>query len=157
MASSVSQLPSLRTSVANSSKSLVSQETVISEKKLESGNQNLNINKQINLSDGVPVTLSVLTDIQENLTIESLFEDCQKCNGLIGVPITYMASHCDEQMEIIGHAHGDAGVALGITPYPRELKRLNKGLRDGDFYIIKDGIPIIPYNRIVIRRRKEYI
>ena len=64
-----------------------------------------------------------------------------------------MDKYCPEQFEIIGQAHGDMGVALGLKPYPRELKKLNKGLRDGDLYYFVDGIPKLPYRRILIRKR----
>ena len=73
--------------------------------------------------------------------------------GIMGVPITFMDKYCPEQFEIIGQAHGDMGVALGLKPYPRELKKLNKGLRDGDLYYFVDGIPKLPYRRILIRKR----
>ncbi len=74
-------------------------------------------------------------------------------DGIMGVPITFMDKYCPEQFEIIGQAHGDMGVALGLKPYPRELKKLNKGLRDGDLYYFVDGIPKLPYRRILIRRK----
>ena len=76
-------------------------------------------------------------------------------DGLMGVPITFLDKYCPEQFEIIGHAHGDAGVELGLRPYNRALKKLNKGLRDGDpYYLDKDGMPEIPYSRIIIRNKK---
>ena len=75
-------------------------------------------------------------------------------DGLMGVPKTFLEKYCPEQFEIIGNAHGDAGVELGLKPFPRELKKLNKGLRDGDVYYMKDGIPILPYSRIIIRKKK---
>lgn len=76
-------------------------------------------------------------------------------DGLMGVPITFLNKYCPEQFEIIGHAHGDAGVALGLNPYDRNLKKLNKGLRDGDlYYFDKDGMPVIPYSRIIIRKKQ---
>lgn len=68
----------------------------------------------------------------------------------MGVPITFMAQYNPEQFKIIGMAHGDAGVALGLKPYDRALKKLNPGLRDGDLYILIDGKPILPYRRILI-------
>ena len=52
-------------------------------------------------------------------------------------------------------AHGDAGVELGLSPYDRILKKFNKGLRDGDLYYLKEGNPIVPYTRIVIRKIKK--
>ena len=75
--------------------------------------------------------------------------------GSMGVPITFLNKYCPEQFEIIGHAHGDAGVALGLKPYDRNLKKINKGLRDGDlYYFDKNGMPIIPYSRILIRKKQ---
>ena len=73
-------------------------------------------------------------------------------NGAMGVPITFLDKYCPEQFEILGHPHGDYGLELGLKPYPRELKELNKGLRDGDLYYIKDGKPELPYRRILIRK-----
>ena len=62
--------------------------------------------------------------------------------------------YCPEQFEIIGHPHGDYGLELGLKPYPRELKELNKGLRDGDLYYMKDGKPELPYRRILIQKKQ---
>ena len=73
--------------------------------------------------------------------------------GVMGVPITFLDKYCPEQFEILGHPHGDYGLELGLKPYPRELKKLNKGLRDGDLYFLKDGIPELPYRRILIRKK----
>ena len=75
--------------------------------------------------------------------------------GIMGVPITFLSKYCPEQFEIIGHAHGDAGVALGLKPYDRNLKKINKGLRDGDLYYLDiNGMPVIPYSRILIRKKQ---
>ena len=76
-------------------------------------------------------------------------------NGAMGVPITFLDKYCPEQFEIIGHPHGDYGLELGLKPYPRELKELNKGLRDGDLYYMKDGKPELPYRRILIRKKQQ--
>ena len=76
-------------------------------------------------------------------------------DGTMGVPITFLAKYCPEQFEIIGHAHGDAGVALGLKPYDRNLKQKNKGLRDGDlYYMDENNNPMIPYSRILIRKKQ---
>ena len=75
-------------------------------------------------------------------------------NGAMGVPITFLDKYCPEQFEILGHPHGDYGLELGLKPYPRELKELNKGLRDGDLYYMKDGKPELPYRRILIRKKQ---
>ena len=75
--------------------------------------------------------------------------------GYMGVPDTFLDKYNPEQFEIIGLAHGNLGVELGIRPYDRSLRSLNKGLRDGDFYYMENGIPKIPYSRIVIRRKEQ--
>ena len=76
-------------------------------------------------------------------------------DGAMGVPSSYLDKYNPEQFEILGLAHGNLGVQLGLKPYDRSLKPLNKGLRDGDFYFFKgdDPKPQIPYSRIVIKRR----
>lgn len=76
-------------------------------------------------------------------------------DGIMGVPISFLDKYCPEQFEIIGHPHGDYGLELGTKPFPRELKLLNKGLRDGDLYYMKDGKPELPYRRILIRHKKQ--
>ena len=75
--------------------------------------------------------------------------------GAMGVPLTFLDKYCPEQFEIIGHPHGDYGLELGLKPFPRELKELNKGLRDGDLYYMKDGKPELPYRRILIRKKQS--
>lgn len=76
-------------------------------------------------------------------------------DGAMAVPITFLDKYCPEQFVIIGHPHGDEGVALGLRPFDRKLKSLNKGLRDGDlYYFDENGIPVIPYSRILIRHKK---
>lgn len=75
--------------------------------------------------------------------------------GAMGVPLTFLDKYCPEQFVIIGHPHGDYGLELGLTPFPRELKALNKGLRDGDlYYLDENGKPELPYRRILIRKKQ---
>ena len=73
--------------------------------------------------------------------------------GKMGVPITFLDKYCPEQFEIIGQTQGDSGKELGLAPYPRELKKLNNSLRDGQLYYMKDGYPEKPYARILIRNK----
>lgn len=75
-------------------------------------------------------------------------------DGAMGVPLSFLDKYCPEQFEIIGHPHGDYGLELGLKPFPRELKMLNKGLRDGDLYYMNDGRPELPYRRILIRKKQ---
>jgi hypothetical protein len=87
--------------------------------------------------------------------IEVPFVECipSDYEGAMGVPLTFLDKYNPEQFEIIGKPHGDLGVELGLRPYPRELKKLNHGMRDGDLYFLAKGMPIIPYGRILIRRK----
>ena len=75
--------------------------------------------------------------------------------GILGVPLTFLDKYCPEQFEIIGQTQGDSGKELGLKPYPRELKKLNPSLRDGQLYYIDDnGIPQKPYARLLIRKKQ---
>ena len=74
--------------------------------------------------------------------------------GTMGVPITFLDKYCPDQFVIIGSPHGDYGLELGLRPFPRELKQINKGLRDGDLYYLVDGKPELPYRRILIRKKQ---
>ncbi len=76
-------------------------------------------------------------------------------DGLMGVPKSFLDKYCPEQFEIVGNPHGDSGIELGLKPFPRELKKLNKGLRDGDLYYMENGMPVIPYSRILIRKKHQ--
>ena len=74
--------------------------------------------------------------------------------GAMGVPISFIDKYCPEQFVIIGQTQGDSGKELGLKPFPRELKKLNKSLRDGQLYYMEDGIPQKPYARILIRKKQ---
>lgn len=75
--------------------------------------------------------------------------------GMMGVPRTFLDKYCPDQFEIIGNAEGDAGKELGFKPYPRELRKLNKSLRDGQpYYFDEDGVPQKPFGRIIIRKKQ---
>ena len=76
-------------------------------------------------------------------------------DGLMGVPISFLDRYCPTQFEIIGQTQGDSGKELGLKPYPRELKKMNKSIRDGQlYYIDENGIPQKPYARIIIRKKQ---
>ena len=62
-------------------------------------------------------------------------------DGVMGVPKSYLDKYCPEQFEIIGCAEGNSGKELGLKPFPRELKKLNPSLRDGQLYYIENGRP----------------
>lgn len=74
--------------------------------------------------------------------------------GVMGVPQTFVDKYCPEQFEIVGLAEGDSGKELGLKPFPRELKKINPSLRDGQLYYMLDGKPQKPYSRILIRKKQ---
>ena len=49
--------------------------------------------------------------------------------GAMGVPTTFLDKFNPNQFEIIGLAEGDLGKELGLKPFDRELKKLNKSLQ----------------------------
>ena len=75
--------------------------------------------------------------------------------GVMAVPRSFLDKYCPEQFEIVGIAEGESGKELGLKAVPKELKKLNKSLRDGQLYYMKDGFPEKPFARILIRARKE--
>lgn len=75
--------------------------------------------------------------------------------GIMGVPLTFADKYCPEQFEIIGIAEGDSGRELGLKPFPRELKKINPSLRDGQLYYFDEKhFPVKPYARILIRKKQ---
>lgn len=77
-------------------------------------------------------------------------------DGTMGVPISFLDKYCPEQFKIIGIAEGDSGRELGLEPYPRELKKLNPSLRDGQLYYFDNGIPKKPFARILKSQIKSH-
>lgn len=75
-------------------------------------------------------------------------------NGIMGLPKSFLDKYCPEQFEIIGIAEGDSGKELGLKPFPRELKKLNPSLRDGQLYYLENGYPVKPFARILIRKKQ---
>jgi len=75
-------------------------------------------------------------------------------DGIMGVPVSFLDKYCPDQFEIIGQTQGNSGKELGLKPFDRELKKLNKSLRDGQLYYMENGIPQKPYARILIRAKK---
>ena len=75
-------------------------------------------------------------------------------DGIMAVPRSFLDKYCPEQFEIVGIAEGESGKELGLKPVPKELKKLNRSLRDGQLYYMKDGYPEKPFARILIRPRR---
>ncbi|MGY3053693.1 hypothetical protein ACVWYG_001894 [Pedobacter sp. UYEF25] len=80
-------------------------------------------------------------------------------NGAMGVPISFLDKYSPDQFEIIGLGISNSGIECGVKPYKLEHKKYRKeiqkrGAVDGDLYMIKDEIVVVPYARILIRRKK---
>ena len=78
--------------------------------------------------------------------------------GYIGVPITFLGRYCPEQFEIIGVGIANLGLSIGIQPYKPEHKKYRKevqkrGAVDGDLYYMEGNEVIVPYSRVIIKRR----
>ena len=84
-------------------------------------------------------------------------------DGLMGVPDTFLDKHNPDQFEIVGNA-GDtswarsAGVqAMGAETIARLRQQGNKAhvtANMNSLYLMKDGKIVLPYSRIIIRRKK---
>ena len=78
--------------------------------------------------------------------------------GYIGVPITFIDKYNPEQFDIIGVGIANLGLSIGIKPYKPEHKKYRKevqkrGAVDGDLYLVNNGEVIVPYSRIIIKRK----
>lgn len=80
-------------------------------------------------------------------------------DGYMGVPLTFMDKYNPNQFEIHGLGIASSGLECGVEPYKPEHKRYRKevqkrGAVDGDLYIMKGNEVVVPYTRILIRRKK---
>ena len=78
--------------------------------------------------------------------------------GYIGVPITFMDKYNPNQFDIIGVGIANLGLSIGIKPYKPEHKKYRKeiqkrGAVDGDLYMMEGEEVIVPYTRIIIKRK----
>jgi len=98
----------------------------------------------------------------------------EKCNGVMGVPITFLFQHCPEQFEIVGLVNGkDDLVDISTTREYRDFREVRqdgeetgsngnkiygnpvlRGKPDkGNYFVCGDEIVYSAYARIFIRRR----
>jgi hypothetical protein len=80
-------------------------------------------------------------------------------DGAMGVPISFLDKYSPDQFEIIGLGISNSGIECGVKPYKSEHKKYRKeiqkrGAVDGDLYMIKDEIVVVPYARILIRHKQ---
>lgn len=78
--------------------------------------------------------------------------------GVMGVPITFLGEYCPEQFEIIGLGIANLGLSVGVRPYTPEHRKYRKevqrrGTVDGDLYLVNGDEVVVPYARILIKRR----
>lgn len=75
-------------------------------------------------------------------------------DGIMGVPISFLHKYNPEQFEIVGLGSGYLGQSLGIGKINPAHKKIMKGhSAEGDLYFLDNGIPKVPYSRILIRKR----
>ena len=80
-------------------------------------------------------------------------------SGVMGVPISFLNNYNPNQFEIIGLGIANLGLSCGVAPYKKEHKKYRKeiqkrGTVDGDLYIMNGNEVVVPYARILIRRKK---
>jgi hypothetical protein len=78
-------------------------------------------------------------------------------DGAMGVPITFLDKYNPDQFEIIGLGISNSGIEVGVRPYTKEHKKYRKevqkrGAVDGDLYMMEDGVVVVPYARVLIKR-----
>lgn len=79
-------------------------------------------------------------------------------DGYMGVPITFIDKYNPNQFELIGVGIANLGLSIGIQPYKPEHKEYRKkvqkrGAVDGDLYMMDNGEVIVPYTRIIIKKK----
>lgn len=78
--------------------------------------------------------------------------------GEMGVPVSFMDKYCVDQFDIIGIGIGVLGKKLGITPIPKEIDESLPGHSSvWRMYYMKDGKPVVPYGRLIIKFKESYI
>ena len=78
--------------------------------------------------------------------------------GKMGVPVSFMDKYCVDQFDIIGIGIGTLGKELGITPIPKEIDESLPGHSSvWRMYYMKDGKPVVPYGRLIIKFKESYI
>lgn len=74
--------------------------------------------------------------------------------NIMGVPVTFLESYNPKQFEIIGLGSGCLGQSIGVAGIPKEHKAKMKGhSAAGDLYYMSGDKPVVPYSRILIRRK----
>lgn len=94
------------------------------------------------------INVNIYTDIPRNY------------DGVMGVPITFLDKYNPSQFEIVGLGIAGLGLSCGVKPYKPEHKKYRKeiqkrGAVDGDLYMMKGDEVVVPYTRILIRKKQK--
>lgn len=86
--------------------------------------------------------------------------------GIMGVPKSFIKQYNPEQFEILGYEREDDNIQVGIKNLPEEFLdkyrknggtgHITKGMKLLCYYDI-DGVPKVPFSRILIRYTKSWI
>ena len=81
-------------------------------------------------------------------------------DGVMGVPITFVDKYNPGQFEIVGLGISNSGLEIGVRPYKKEHKLYRKNVQkrgavDGDLYMVSNDQVVVPYARILIRKKKD--
>lgn len=82
-------------------------------------------------------------------------------DGVMGVPISFLAKHNPAQFRIIGLGISSSGLDVGVSGYKPEHKNYRKNVQkrgavDGDLYIMIGDEVKVPYARILIQSQHNY-
>lgn len=72
----------------------------------------------------------------------------------MGVPLILLRIYKKEQFKILGLGKSNLGKSIGVRPYTKEYMKTvqNTTNSDGTLYMIKDGVVVTPFPRVLIRR-----
>lgn len=87
-------------------------------------------------------------------------------SGIMGVPKSFMEQYCPEQFELLGYEREDENIQVGIAKMPEDFLsdyrahggkgHYTKGMKMLCLYN-SEGVPKIPFSRILIRYTKQWI
>jgi len=94
------------------------------------------------------------------INIDKVSDIPEDYDGVMGVPVTFLSKYNPEQFEVIGLGIAGSGTEIGVRPYTvehREYRRdvQKRGAVDGDLYMVSEEVVVVPYARVLIRRKGE--
>ena len=85
-------------------------------------------------------------DNYDAINVDKTAEIPMDYNGIMGVPITFLDKYNPEQFELVGIGRGELGRDIGVRKNARGRT---------DLQLTVDGKPTWPFQRILIRRRRQ--